>query len=209
MTAIRNIVFDLGGVLVDLDMQSCIDAFNRLEMPQIAELINPYYPAEIFAQLERGDLTPHETCEEMRRMTGRTEVTDAQIADAYGHFLVGIPIAKLRLIEALRTKGLRTYILSNNNALVMPRIREELFTADGRTMNDYFDKIYLSYELHELKPSPAIFQKMIADSGMLPEESLFIDDGKKNVDTALELGFGVYMPSPHEDFRHLFDELLK
>ena len=74
-------------------------------------------------------------------------------------------------------------------------------------MDDYFDKIYLSYELHELKPSEAIFRKMIAAGGMRPEETLFIDDGQKNVDAAQRLGFAVYMPGPGEDFGHILDNL--
>ena len=83
------------------------------------------------------------------------------------------------------------------------------FTADGHTMDDYFDKIYLSYELHELKPSEAIFRKVIADSGVIPAETLFIDDGRKNVDAAQALGFAVYMPAPGEDFGHLFEEITR
>ena len=67
--------------------------------------------------------------------------------------------------------------------------------------------MYLSYELHELKPSEAIFRKMIAASGMRPEETLFIDDGQKNVDAARELGFSVYMPAPGEDFGHILENL--
>ena len=82
-----------------------------------------------------------------------------------------------------------------------------MFTADGKTMEDYFDVVYLSYELHELKPSEAIFRKMIAASGMRPEETLFIDDGRKNVEAAQALGFAVYMPAPGEDFGHLFEEI--
>ena len=82
-----------------------------------------------------------------------------------------------------------------------------MFKADGKSMEDYFDKIYLSYEMRELKPSEAIFRKMIADSGMVPERTLFIDDGQKNVDTAQTLGFAVYKPAPGEDFGHLLDSV--
>ena len=82
-----------------------------------------------------------------------------------------------------------------------------MFTADGKTMDDYFDAVYLSYELHELKPSEAIFRKMIAASGMIPEETLFIDDGQKNVDAAQALGFSVYMPAYGEDFGHILENL--
>lgn len=99
-------------------------------------------------------------------------------------------------------------MLSNNNEFVFPYIKETLFRADGLVLEDYFDKCYLSYEMHELKPSPAIFERMIADSGVCPETTLFVDDGEKNIRTARDLGFQVYMPGPREDFRHLFDDML-
>jgi hypothetical protein len=101
----------------------------------------------------------------MRRLSGTPEVTDAQIAWAYGQFLVRIPVAKLRQIDALRERGIRTCVLSNNNPASMKYIRR-MFTADGKTMDDYFDAVFLSYELHELKPSEAIFRKMIAAGGI-------------------------------------------
>ena len=110
------------------------------------------------------------------------------------------------VVEALRRRGIRTYVLSNNNPASMKYIRR-MFTADGKTMDDYFDAVFLSYELHELKPSEAIFRKMIAAGGMRPEETLFIDDGQKNVDAAQRLGFAVYMPGPGEDFGHILDNL--
>lgn len=206
MQEIKNIVFDLGGVLIDLDIERCRKAFCELGMSQVAEMLNPYYPAELFEHLESGAASASETCRRMRELTSQHQVTDAQIAHAYGEFLVTIPVKKLRMIEALRAKGYRTYVLSNNNPMAMIRVRE-LFKADGHTMDDYFDHIYLSYEMLELKPSQAIFRQMIDHSGMHPEQSLFIDDGAKNVDTAQQMGFAVYMPAPEEDFSHLFGNL--
>lgn len=206
MSQIKNVVFDLGGVLVDLDIDRCIAAFRGLGMDAVAELINPYYPAEMIGRLEHGELTFHEACDEMRRLAGTPQITDAQIAWAYGEFLAGIPLEKLRQIDTLRSRGIRTYVLSNNNPASMECIRR-MFTADGKTMDDYFDAVYLSYELHELKPSEAIFRKMITASGMTPAETLFIDDGRKNVDAARALGFAVYMPGPGEDFGHILENL--
>lgn len=206
MNTIKTVVFDLGGVLVDLDRDRCIGAFRSLGMDAVADLINPYYPAEMIGRLERGDISFHEACDQMRQLSGRQEVTDAQIAWAYSRFLVRIPVAKLRQIDALRERGIRTCVLSNNNPASMKYIRR-MFTADGKTMDDYFDAVYLSYQLCELKPSEAIFRKMIAADGMLPAQTLFIDDGQRNVDAAQSLGFSVYMPGPEEDFGHILENL--
>ena len=198
-------VFDLGGVLVDLDEARCRGALCALGMERIAQIVDPCYPAEMIGRLERGDLSFHEACDEMRREAGTPGVSDDEIADAYGALVTSIPVAKLRQVEALRKRGVRTYVLSNNNPMAMRRIRK-MFEADGHSMEYYFEKIYLSYELRELKPSEAIFRKMIADSGIEPAETLFIDDGQRNVERARELGFQVYIPAPHEDFGHLFEE---
>ena len=102
MNTIKTVVFDLGGVLVDLDIDRCTGAFRSLGMDAVADLINPYYPAEMIGRLEHGVISFHEACDEMRRLSGTPEVTDAQIAWAYGQFFVRIPVAKLRQIDALR-----------------------------------------------------------------------------------------------------------
>ena len=206
MESIENVVFDLGGVLVDLDIERCRNSFRQLGMDAVAELIQPYYPVEMLGRLEHGLISFHEMCDEMRLTASTPAVTDEQIAQAYGSFLTGVPVVKMRQIDRLRQRGIRTYVLSNNNPSSMRFIRE-MFTADGKRMEDYFDRIYLSYEMRELKPSEAIFRKMIDDSGMVPERSLFIDDGQKNVDAAQALGFAVYKPAPGEDFGHLLESV--
>ncbi len=203
---IKNVVFDLGGVLVGLDLAKCRVAFESIGLDAIGALIDPCHPAAMMERMEQGDLTFHETCDEMRRMTGNRTVTDEQIAAAISAFLTGIPVEKLRAIEALRRRGIRTYVLSNNNPAAMQTIRR-MFAADGRTMEDYFDGIYLSYLMRRLKPHADIFIKMLEDSGMSAEESLFIDDSERNIEAARRLGFAVYRPAPDEDFRPLLDRI--
>ncbi|MCM1300826.1 MAG: HAD family phosphatase [Alistipes senegalensis] len=201
---IKNVVFDLGGVLVGLDLAKCRAAFDAIGLQAIGTLIDPCHPAAMMERMEQGDLTFHETYDEMRRMTGNRTVTDEQIAAAISAFLTGIAVEKLRAIEALRRRGIRTYVLSNNNPAAMETIRR-MFTADGRTMEDYFDGIYLSYRMRCLKPHAEIFIKMLEDSNIRPEETLFIDDSERNVATARRLGFDVYQAAPDEDFCPLLD----
>ncbi len=203
---IRNVVFDLGGVLVDLDIERCRAAFRSLGMEAAARLVDPCYPAEVFGLLEGGAIPFAEACARLRDLSATPSVTDEQIAGAFGAFLTGVPVGKIRQIAALRRRGIRTYVLSNNNPASMRYIRR-MFEADGQTMDDYFDRIYLSYEMKMLKPSPAIFRAMLDRGGMRPDETLFIDDGEKNVATARSLGMAVYRPAPHEDFGELLDEI--
>ncbi len=207
MESIKNVVFDLGGVLVPLDMERCIAAFRHLGMDAVAELINPCYPAEMLGRLEHGDITFHETCDEMRRLSNHPATPDDKIEWASGDFLHPKQNNRLLQIEALRRRGIRTYVLSNNNPASMNFV-EEMFRADGHDMEYYFDAAFLSYQMHELKPSEAIFRQMIDASGMIPEETLYIDDGLKNIETARRLGFAVYMPASGEDFGHVLETIV-
>ncbi len=203
---IENVVYDLGGVLVDLDIDRCRAAFRSLGMEAAARLVDPCYPAEVFGQLEEGRIAFAGACERLRALSGTPEVDDERIAWAFGEFLTGIPQAKIDQIVRLRERGVRTYVLSNNNPASMRFIRA-MFARSGRTMDDCFDKIYLSYELGLLKPSPEIFRTMLADSGMQPDRTLFIDDGEKNVAAARKLGLAVYRPAAGEDFGALLDQI--
>ncbi len=206
MTKIKNIVFDLGGVIVDLDANRCMAGFKKLGLDEIAELINPYHPAAMIGEMEHGDITFHEMCNKMRAYVHREDIRDEEISWAYNQLLVGLDRSKLRLLDTLRERGYRIYALSNNNPMSIETVRE-MFQADGKTMNDYFDGIYLSFEMHLLKPGREIYEKMILLSGMDPRESLFLDDSEINVNVARELGFSVYKPEVGEDFSPIFDHM--
>ena len=109
-------------------------------MNRVAGLINPCYPAEMIGRLERGDLSFHEACDAMRKLDGRYDVTDAQIAGAYGAFLAGVPVWKLRQVERLRGAGIRTYVLSNNNPASM-----EVIPANSRPTGTRWTTISTRY----------------------------------------------------------------
>ncbi len=206
MTMIKNIIFDMGGVLLDLDRQRCIDSFAAIGYPQAGQMLNNYAQTGIFGDLERGRITVAGFYDHIRRETGRSSLTDAEIAGALNSFIVGMPEYKLRMLSDLR-KRFTIYMLSNTNAVMMPHIRESYFTRHGLTFDDYFDRAFLSYEMDEIKPAERIFLDMVAQGGMAPSESLFIDDGPSNIETAARLGFRTYLAKEHEDFRHIFDKL--
>lgn len=203
---IRNVVFDLGGVLVDLDLDRCQAAFRAIGLEQIGALIDPCHPAAMMERLEAGELSWAETCAAMRDLTGNRTVTDEAIAGAISAFLTRVEVGKLRAIERLRARGIRTYVLSNNNLVGMAAVRR-LCTVDGRTLEAYFDKVYVSCEMKLLKPSPEIFRAVLADSALRAEETLFVDDSERNVATARSLGFATYCPKNGEDFTPMLDAI--
>ncbi len=208
LTNIKNIIFDIGGVLVDLDKDRCISAFEEIGFPQASELIDLYHPAEFFNQLERGAISGDECCDTIREMAGNSDITNDDIREAYCAFLGGIPVAKLRLMRSLREAGYKIYALSNITEIVISRIYEFL-AADGHDKDYYFDKMFLSFEMKALKPDREIFDMVIVQSGVVPEQTLFLDVSMRNVGMGREVGFEVYMPAPEEDYSHLFDSVLK
>ncbi len=204
---IRNVVFDLGGVLVDLEMERVREAFRAIGMPRMAELMDPCYPAEVNERMECGAIDFHEACDEMRRIDNRPDVTDEAIFQVYEDFLPRVAPEKLRAIERLRAAGIRTYVLSNTNPAAIEIIGRR-FTVDGKRMEEYFDAIFLSFRMRKLKPSPAIFEQLVAESGIRPEETLFIDDGSRNVATAAALGFRTCCPPTNGSFDEAIAPLL-
>ncbi len=206
--AIDTVVFDFGGVLIDLYREKCVEAFRAIGYPQAEEMISLYGPSDILQKLEAGEITGEELVALIREDSGNDSITYEQVQGAYIAFLGTIPVVKLRAIRALREAGFKVCGLSNINEFVMPYVRERLFTADGLKMEDYIEEPYLSYEMGLLKPGAEIFRVMIEHSGMTPERTLFIDDSAKNIQTARELGFQVYHAGPEEDFTPLLYELI-
>ena len=202
---IQNIVFDLGGVLIDLDRDACIRAFAELGFPQADALLDPYRQSGIFLKLEQGTAVPQELYDHIRDETGR-EIAPEAIHAALSRFLVDLPEYKLDMLRDLR-KRFKVFMLSNTNAIMMPYIAEHFFTRQGGTIGDYFDRVFLSYEMKLAKPDPEIFQAMAREGGFLPGETLVIDDSPANVAAAEALGFRTYLACEHEDFRSIFNNL--
>ena len=168
LQGIENIVFDLGGVMIDLDRARCVEEFHKIGFTEIDDLIDSYHPKGFLGRLERGDVTNDDFYDYVRRSAGR-DIADDEIRRAFPSFLAGIPRYKLQMVRTQRERGFRTYALSNINDVVFPFVRDVLFTQEGLQLDDYFEKAYLSYEMHELKPSPEIYRKMIEKSGMRPD----------------------------------------
>lgn len=203
LSNIKNIIFDIGGVLVDLDMERCLEAFNAIGFADAKNMVSCYHPNAFFGALERGEITTDEFCAEIRRESG-LELSNEEICSAYRTLLVGIPVEKLRLMKSLRDRGFKVYALSNISELLMSRIIEFL-ESDSLTADDYFDQMFLSYQMGVMKPNPKIYEMLIEKSGVIPQQTLFIDDGEKNIAAAREFGLQVYLAEVKEDFTHLFD----
>lgn len=199
---IKNLVIDLGGVLIDLDRQRCLDNFSKLGLPDVEHALDFCRQQDYLHSYEKGLITTVDFRNVIREKIGRL-VTDARIDAAWNSFLVGIPTYKLELLLELR-KDYVVYLLSNTNELHWKWICKHAFPYKTFRAEDYFEHIFLSYEMKMAKPEPDIFRQVLNEAGLVPQETFFIDDSADNCRVAQSLGISTYMPRAGEDWSHLF-----
>ena len=169
---ITTLIFDFGGVLIDLDINQCILNFNRLGLENVEQYLNNFAQSGFFMQLEKGQISAVEFRNEIRKLTPN-ELTDAQIDEAWCSFLLEVPEEKLEMLIELRKK-FRVLLLSNTNIIHFPNSEKLLFTNKGRQLSEYFDKCYLSYEMKMAKPDLQIFKNILASENVQPNECVSV-----------------------------------
>ena len=197
---IRNIVFDLGGVLVDLDFKAAINGLQEAGFANVKEQLMAFDRGGIFQKFEVGEITADEFRTAIRENSTVT-LTDEEVDNLWNAMLLEIPREKLELILHLRGKYM-VYLLSNTNSIHWDYVCKNAFNYRGFRVEDYFEETFLSYEMHLAKPDKAIFEKVLSDANLLAEETLFIDDSEANCKAAQEVGI-------HAHHYHVGDDLSK
>lgn len=196
---IKNVIFDFGGVIVDIDRDSSLKAFRQLGCDRVAEWLDPYHQNGFFLDVESGKITSYAFCNELAAVSGH-EITWEQAQNAWLAFITGVPLYKLDFLLQLR-KTHKVYLLSNTNPFIMKWARSRKLSAQGKPLDAYFDKLFLSYRLKCVKPDASIFEHLINEAPLFVQESLFIDDGPANIQKGQELGFHTLLVKNGEDWR--------
>ncbi|MDP3642605.1 MAG: HAD family phosphatase [Bacteroidota bacterium] len=204
LNGIRNIIFDLGGVLLNIDPQKTIDAFSRLGMEQLVGDKGLSYDHDIFYQMELGKITSEEFRNGVRKLFSG-EVTDDQIDAAWTAMLLDFPVVRVELVKKLR-KDFRIYLFSNTNAIHVEKYHSIFRNQHGFEVSSLFEKDFYSNEIGYRKPSPESYQEIIRLSGINPEESLFIDDSLPNVEAAITSGLKGIWLEPGQKVEELFQK---
>lgn len=199
---VRNLLFDLGGVIMDIKRENCVKALTAIGMRGADELLDPYRQSGPFLLLEEGKISSAEFRCELRKLCDGNP-SDAEIDNAFNAFLIGIPVERLRWLEELR-KDYKVYMLSNTNPIMFESRIPEEFRKDGKDVNHYFDGLCLSYEENCAKPDDMIFHNLLRKFGIRAEETLFFDDSQANVEAAARLGFQTWHVKPGTEFIEAF-----
>ena len=202
---IKNLLFDLGGVIIDIRRQDCVDAFAALGLQNPEDYFGEYSQNGIFRAIEDGSATADDLHRELRPLLPEN-VTDYQIDQAFQRFITGIPVHRLQALRELRRKGYGIYVLSNTNPIMWNGIIASEFAKEGLRREDYFDGIVTSFKARSLKPDAGIFNYAVEHLGIRPEETLFFDDSQANVDAARALGFEALLVEPGKEFMDLLPQ---
>ena len=187
MRQIKNIIFDLGGVIIDLERSKAVEALERLGYKDASALLGEYGQKGPFLMLETGEITSSELYDFLLPHCNEG-TTCNDIRDAFEEFLRGIPVERLRMLDKLRDKGYKLYVLSNTNPIMYNHWIENAFRNDGKSINDYFDGIVTSFQERMYKPNPDLFRKVTDRYNLNPEETLMLDDSEANVEAAQSIG---------------------
>lgn len=188
MKNIKNIIFDYGNVIFKIDFAKAQQAFTDLGIENIDAIFAHAGQNELFDQMDKGIITAAEFRDGVREMAGISTLTDEQIDTAWNSLLIGVPKGNHEVLLRLKNKY-RTFLLSNNNeihyASILAYLKNEYHVEDNSI---FFEKDYYSHLMGMRKPNKDIFEFVLNEQGLKPEETLFIDDSPQHLETANSLG---------------------
>lgn len=204
---IKAVVFDMGGIIVKLDMDTCIANFKQLAgFADIEDYLDRFHQKGFISDLEEGKTEPEDFYRECLRHS-RPGTTMETVRYCFCSLLDGLEEDSLELIRSLRGRY-PLYVLSNNNPISRAYFCEML-KKNGLDPAETFEKEFYSYELKMLKPSRQIYEKVITEVGTKPEEILFIDDAKDNIEAAGALGITTLWLRPGMKIAEEVEKFLK
>jgi epoxide hydrolase-like predicted phosphatase len=195
--AVKNLIFDLGGVILDLSVDHTIHAFSRLSGIEPAQVKKIFISSPEFELYEKGEFGDQHFRDFIRKAY-KTKANDAIIDDCWNQMLRGIPMVKLELLNSLKA-NYNVLLLSNTNEIHLHHINEVILQklTGNNQLDNYFHKAYYSHRMRKRKPDAEIFEQVLAENNMIPSETLFLDDNPLNIEGARSLGIQtVYVTSP-------------
>jgi putative hydrolase of the HAD superfamily len=207
MNSIRNIIFDFGGVIYDIDYNKAVEAFSIIGIENFDLIYSKTVQNHLFENLESGLITTDKFRLELKSYN-KTNISDQEIDNAWNALLIGFRLERIKLIEKIR-KNYNIYLLSNSNQIHFDLFLNQFQEISGySSFNDLFVKAYFSFDIKCRKPNICPYKYVLKDADLIAEETLFIDDSIQNIEPAKKLGIQTYFLDlkKGENLLDLFDD---
>ncbi|RAJ99840.1 putative hydrolase of the HAD superfamily [Larkinella arboricola] len=194
-SGIKNIIFDLGDVIIPIDLRGPIRNFAVLSGLSEDEVESLWREHGLTLQYETGLIDDAGFRQHVRQLLKNDTWADEVIDTAWNTVLLDLPIERVQRIQELHGQY-RLFLLSNTSAIHIAKVNKIFAELGQPVLEDLFERVYYSYEVKLAKPSPEIYQYVLNTSGLKAEETLFLDDNPHNIRAAAELGIQAVQVQP-------------
>ena len=203
MDEIKNIVFDLGGVIMNLNVPKTILKFERLGITNIVNDTGHHYTDPIFYDFEIGKVSEFEFIEKLRKKSS-LQPSYEEIRDAWNAMILDMPRERIDILLNLKKKH-NIFLLSNTNSIHQKKFLSEVNEANNFSFNNLFEKAYYSHEVGIRKPDEEVFRFILENSEINAEETLFVDDSLDNIKAAQTLGIKPFYITANNSIEELIE----
>lgn len=201
LKGVKNIIFDLGGVILNIDYQLTSSAFYNFGFHGFDAFYSQAKQSSLFDDFETGEISSVEFCADIRRISG---LSNEQIIHCWNAMLLDLPIHRIDFLKSLKGRY-RLFLLSNTNEIHLNSLRGSILEKyDRDILSDIFEVVYYSHELGLRKPNPSCFNAVLEANGLSAQETLFIDDSIQHVNGAADIGVRSVLLQSDQDVTSLF-----
>ena len=179
---VKNIIFDLGGVILNIDYHKTIEAFEKLGVQNFNEIFSQFEQSNLTDRFEKGQLTEEEFHQNLVEISG-IDFSFLQYREAWNTMLLDLPQSRIQLLKELSGKY-RLFLFSNTNET---HYKSFISKAED-DFDEIFEKTYYSHQFGNRKPEPTSFQAILDEKHLIAEETLFVDDSIQHIESAQKLG---------------------
>lgn len=196
-------IFDLGGIIINIDYTRSIQAFEDLGIPNFDKLYNQFTQTDIFDLFETGKISAQHFINKLLDHLP-SGISPNKVVSAWNAMILDAPKERIQLLQQLRSSGKQIYMLSNINEIHHERAWREWAKSSSLMPEEIYNKLYLSHQIGLRKPNTEVFEFVCKDIGIQPEQALFVDDSIQHIESARNFGLNTVHLTGEMEFVQLF-----
>jgi putative hydrolase of the HAD superfamily len=208
MTEIKSIIFDLGGVILNLNYSKTVDEFKKIGVLNFKEFYSQKKQTLLFDDFEKGKIKPEDFISSFKE-SENLKIKEIDFINAWNAMLLEIPVEKLEFIENLK-KNYKIILLSNTNEIHIKKFEDDL--KKNNMLEQFykcFDKIYYSSRMGKRKPEENCFNQVLEENGLIAENTLFIDDSVQHIEGAKKAGIKTFHLEKNKSILDLVPDIIQ